>query len=44
MMITEKNMVSEEEWIELLIEARKLGMTPDDVRTFLFKGELVTSQ
>ncbi|AZB43572.1 DNA-binding anti-repressor SinI [Bacillus sp. FJAT-42376] len=30
--------ISKEEWIALLMEARNLGLTPDEVRHFLFSG------
>ncbi|MGD6815540.1 anti-repressor SinI family protein [Metabacillus sp. 84] len=38
-MMTEQRLVSEKEWVELLTEAKNLGLTPEEVRSFLFSKE-----
>jgi len=44
MVITEKNVdVVDQEWMELILEARKLGLSIEDVRNFLTHDDLKSS-
>ncbi|ULT57854.1 anti-repressor SinI family protein [Neobacillus drentensis] len=44
MVITEKEMdVVDQEWMELILEARKIGLSIEDVRNFLTQDELKSS-
>lgn len=44
MVITEKEMdVVDQEWMELILEARKIGLSIEDVRNFLTPDDLKSS-
>ncbi|MBT2659360.1 MULTISPECIES: anti-repressor SinI family protein [Bacillaceae] len=44
MVITEKEMdVVDQEWMELILEARKIGLSIEDVRNFLTHDDLKSS-
>jgi DNA-binding transcriptional MerR regulator len=44
MVITEKELdVVDQEWMELILEARKIGLSIEDVRNFLTHDDLKSS-